>query len=603
MKLKARYLILTLFLVFSVFTYSNTFESLESRLQDATYQEKSPVDSRIIILGIDDDSLEALGQWPWSRERIAELVTLLGEAKAAAVGIDIMYSENAKDPNEDAALSEAIKNAGNVVIPVYGDFGNQYLRAGEIKTDVLRQPIQSIREAAAAIGHINAMPDPIDGVVRRNFASFTYFNTDIESFAGQLYKLYVKNTGDGPEEIKVPMDAFNRTYITFTEGPSGFEHHSVYQVLNGDIPAEYFEGAIVLVGPYTVGMGDSYLTAIDPQSPMYGVEIHANIIQNYFQQNFKIYTPDWANLIILFAFALVSYALFRKISPGKSAIAAVVIIAAWFFAAKAVFGQGMIVPLLYPSMMVVAVYLALLGYRYLEEYMERRRITGVFGRYVAPQVVDEILKGGEEGLKLGGARREISALFVDIRGFTPMSERVEPEQVVEILNDYLNLTASSIFKYGGTLDKFIGDATMAIFNAPMDLEDHAFHAVQTAWAMKEGSLELQKGLEEKYGRSVQFGIGVNTGYAVVGNIGAKFRMDYTAIGDTVNTAARLESNAKPGQILISEATYERVKDRVLATSLGEIKVKGKEQGVPVYQLDGIRPEVQAGNAAGIAEKV
>jgi adenylate cyclase len=206
---------------------------------------------------------------------------------------------------------------------------------------------------------------------------------------------------------------------------------------------------------------------------------------------------------------------------------------------------------------------------------------------VAPQVVSQILKEGEDGLKLGGTRREISVLFVDIRGFTPLSEKMEPEEVVDILNSYLNLTASSIFDNEGTLDKFIGDATMAIFNAPLDLNDHEFKAVKAAWAMKQGAAALRVKLEEKYGRGVSFGIGVNTGYAVVGNIGASFRMDFTAIGDTVNTAARLESNAKPDQILLSSSIYEKVKDRVEATYLGEIKVKGKEQGVSVYQLDNI----------------
>ena len=209
----------------------------------------------------------------------------------------------------------------------------------------------------------------------------------------------------------------------------------------------------------------------------------------------------------------------------------------------------------------------------------------MFGKYVAPQVVEQILKGSQESLHLGGIRRMITALFVDIRGFTPLSEKAEPEEIVDILNDYLNLTAESIFKYEGTLDKFIGDATMAIYNAPIELEDHAYRAVQTAWAMKQGSYILQEKLEKKFGKGVQFGIGINTGYAVVGNIGAKFRMDYTAIGDTVNTAARLESNAKAGQILLSKSTYELVKDKVEVTPLGEIKVKGKEQGIEIYQLE------------------
>jgi adenylate cyclase len=171
-----------------------------------------------------------------------------------------------------------------------------------------------------------------------------------------------------------------------------------------------------------------------------------------------------------------------------------------------------------------------------------------------------------------------------------MSEKLSPEQVVEILNDYLDLTSTSIFKFGGTLDKFIGDATMAIFNAPLDLDDYVFKAVCTALEMRKGADRLKETMTEKFGTAVSFGIGVNCGPAVVGNIGATFRMEYTAIGDTVNTAARLESNAKPGQILISEAVYERVKHKVMVTPIGEIPLKGKSKGVFVYQLDSLVEE-------------
>lgn len=586
MKFKSIYLAALVLIIFCIFTFFNTFERIENTLQDSIFQSPGKADSRIVILGIDDPSLDKLKQWPWPRNYIADAINILSKGKAAAVGVDIIYAEDARNPEEDTALVNAVKNAGNVVIPVYGEFGNKYIKANEMKTEVLKQPFQKLREAAVT-GHINALPDQSDGIVRRNLVSFTYFNTDINSFAGEIYKLYIKNIGKTPEKIVIPRDAFNRAYISFAEEPFRFEHHSIYKVLNGEIPPEYFQDKIVLIGPYTVGINDFFPTAIDHQTSMYGVEIHANIIQNYLYKNFKQYVPEWISLILILLLSAAGFFTFRKLSPAKSAIITGAFIVIYTIASKIAYGKGFIMTLLYPMALVVVLYLIMLAYRYIEEYLERRRITGVFGRYVAPQIVDQILKGGEESLKLGGTRREITALFVDIRGFTPMSEKVQPEQVVEILNDYLNLTASSIFKFGGTLDKFIGDATMAIFNAPLDLEDHAFKAVQTAWAMKEGSAVLQKGLEEKFGRSVQFGIGINTGYAVVGNIGAKFRMDYTAIGDTVNTAARLESTAKPGQILMSQATYELVKGRVEAAYLGEIKVKGKEQGVPVYQLNGI----------------
>ena len=212
-------------------------------------------------------------------------------------------------------------------------------------------------------------------------------------------------------------------------------------------------------------------------------------------------------------------------------------------------------------------------------------MASAFRKYVAPQVVDDIMKTGEYKIELGGETRDIAVLFVDIRGFTPLSESLKPEQVVEILNEYLNLTTKSIFKNSGTLDKFIGDATMAVFNAPFALEDYEMQALRTAKDIVSGAKALEESCMERFGKKVAFGVGVNCGEAVVGNIGCDFRMDYTAIGDTVNTAARLESNAKAGQVLISEYIYERVKDKgVKVAPIGEIPLKGKSKGVFVYQL-------------------
>ena len=192
-----------------------------------------------------------------------------------------------------------------------------------------------------------------------------------------------------------------------------------------------------------------------------------------------------------------------------------------------------------------------------------------------------------DSIELGGEKTDIACLFVDIRGFTPMSEALSPEEVVGILNEYLGLTSSCIFNNDGTLDKFIGDATMAIFNAPLPLDDYIFKAVKTAMDIAQGSEELSKKLLEKFGKTISFGIGVNCGPAVVGNIGTQKRMDYTAIGDTVNTAARLESNAKPGQVLISKAVYDALSGRIEATSIGEIPLKGKSKGIEVFVVEKI----------------
>jgi adenylate cyclase len=221
---------------------------------------------------------------------------------------------------------------------------------------------------------------------------------------------------------------------------------------------------------------------------------------------------------------------------------------------------------------------------------EKEMIKRAFTRYVAREVVDEILKD-PENLVLSGERRQVTVLFCDVRGFTPMSERLAPEEVVLLLNDFYTLMIETTFKYDGTLDKFLGDAVMAVFGAPMAHPDHSARAIRTALAMQEGI----SGLNERRARDgkepISVGIGVSAGEAVAGTVGTEDRMEYTVIGDSVNLAARLEANAKPGQILISHSTYERVCDLVEARPLGRIRVKGKEEEVEVYEVLGLTPVV------------
>lgn len=587
MNKKSLYFMICLFLVFSLFTYFNTFETLESNLQDSLLRsnKNKQIDTRVVVVGIDEESLGQIGQWPWPRSVHGALLNTISQGSPAVIGIDVIFSEPAPDPEEDAIFVDAVKNNGSVVIPVYGIF-DETIKAEEMKTDELMEPFPELKEASVQ-GHINTIPDK-DGVIRKTILHFDYQGEKIESFAWTLYKKYMEQHGQQPNIEDLPLDAWNRMLIDFSGKPGEVEYVSYASVLSGEVPPEYFEDRIVLVGPYGMGIADMYLTPLDHGTPMHGVEIHANIVQNLLNGNYKRSASFFVNLIILIVFSIFSYYFFRKYSPGWMFVLLMSVIGLYIVIAKGVYEKNIVLSIAYPVLLLIFTYIFAIAFRYIQEALERKRVTEVFGRYVAPQVVEKILSEGKEGLKLGGIRKEISVLFVDIRGFTPLSEKAEPEEIVEILNNYLNLCAESIFACGGTLDKFIGDATMAIFNAPLNLEDHAFKAVQTAWRMKEGSKALKEKLLERFGRTVEFGIGVNTGIAVIGNIGAQVRMDYTAIGDTVNTAARLESNAKPGQILISQATYEKVKDKVDVTPLGEIKVKGKEQGVPVYQLDGIK---------------
>jgi adenylate cyclase len=217
---------------------------------------------------------------------------------------------------------------------------------------------------------------------------------------------------------------------------------------------------------------------------------------------------------------------------------------------------------------------------------EKEMIKRAFTRYVAREVVEEILKDPEH-LVLTGERRQVTVLFCDVRGFTPMSERLSPEEVVLLLNDFYNLMIETTFKYDGTLDKFLGDAVMAVFGAPMAHPDHSARAIRTALAMQAGIAGLNEQRARDGKEPISVGIGVSAGEAVAGTVGTEDRMEYTVIGDSVNLAARLESNAKPGQILISQRTYERVRDLVETRPLGRIRVKGKEEEVEVYEVLGL----------------
>ena len=221
---------------------------------------------------------------------------------------------------------------------------------------------------------------------------------------------------------------------------------------------------------------------------------------------------------------------------------------------------------------------------------EKEMIKRAFTRYVAREVVEEILKN-PESMALTGERRQVTVLFCDVRGFTPMSERMSPEDVVLLLNDFYTLMIETTFKHDGTLDKFLGDAVMAVFGAPIAHPDHSARAIRTALAMREGIAGLTERRVQQGKEPIAVGIGVSAGEAVAGTVGTEDRMEYTVIGDSVNLAARLESNAKPHQILISHRTYERVRDLVDARPLGRIRVKGKEEEVEVYEVLGLAPVV------------
>ena len=575
-----------------ILIFTNSLSYLDLMARDKLYQIPRGIDSKIKIIGIDEKTMNELGPiQTWSRSTYADLLNKLSEnedSKPMVVGFDIQISGNVDDG--DSEFVDAAKKSGNVVIVNHLIYGKRLEQneQGLLVTPVtdVEEPYDELREVCS-IGFSNVSQDS-DGTVRRIIPVEKFNGTDQKMFSSILYEKYCEYSGTTPNTV--PTDKYGRSNINYSGRPGDYEYISMIDVLNGTIDTRAFKDSIVLVGAYAPGMQDSFKAPTSGSQQMYGVEIHANILQSYIQGRFSVNGDRLVYIILVVIIAMLLHFLFRKLRPWMSLIILLVTIGAEVGILMAINNSGRTYSIIYLPVVLVLSYVYSLAMNYIQEKARKKKVLNAFKKYVAPEIIDEISKSGDFQIKLGGENRDIAVLFVDIRGFTTMSEVLEPEQVVEILNEYLSLTTKSIFDNSGTLDKFVGDATMAVFNSPFDLPDYEFKAVCAAMDIVNGGKALEKTLMEKYGRTVGFGVGVNVGPAVVGNIGCEFRMDFTAIGDTVNTAARLEANAKKGQVLISDVLYERVKDRVEVAEIGEIPLKGKSKGVFVYEVTEVHRE-------------
>ena len=423
--------------------------------------------------------------------------------------------------------------------------------------------------------------DEDDSIIR---SSFLYYDEEdsvrVKSFSSVVYEKYMEFLG---KEVTYPTENSSMAF-RYSGEPGDYENLSLVDVLNGTVPAEAFDGCIVLVGAYAPGLMDAYFVPVDRSRQMYGVEIHANVIQALLENKMLTEVSALIDAVIAAGIMMLLALLCSYLSVVETVIVCVIVILLRLVVGGILFNHGYSCNVLVVPIMTVLTAITNVARQYYVARKAKQGIENAFSKYVAPQVVNEISKDGTYEIKLGGENRDIAVLFVDIRGFTTLSESLEPEQVVDILNGYLELTTESIFRHGGTLDKFVGDATMAVFNAPFDTEDYTYKAILAAWDIVQGGKRIEKEYIKRYGKQVGFGVGVNCGPAVVGNIGCDFRMDYTAIGDTVNTAARLESNAPKGTVYISAEVYERLKGRINVKEVGKISLKGKRNTVFVYAV-------------------
>ncbi len=459
--------------------------------------------------------------------------------------------------------------------------------------------LPGLSAAAQNGGYFNMMPDS-DGAIRRSPLVIAFGNNYYSSLAVSLVHAYLdfptlslnlepygaKNIGIG--DILIPTDESGRLLINYLGPPRTFPHYSITDIVNDRIPPGTFRDRIVLVGATAVGIYDLRVTPFSSVYP--GVEIHATVIDNILHRNFLIRSDltRFIDICSIILFGLIIGLTIPRLRPIPGMIAAFAIIVAFVAVNFLIFFRLNIwLNLVYPFVTMALIYLGITIYHYVMEEREKKKIRGAFQYYLNASVINEMLKDPAK-LKLGGDKKDLSVMFSDIRGFTTISEKLTPQELVSLLNEYLTAMTNEVFRYDGLLDKYIGDAIMAVFGAPLSQPDHARRACLTALGMMKELKRLQMKWKQEGRPEVRIGIGINTGDMVVGNMGSDMRFDYTVMGDAVNLASRLEgTNKEYGTgVIISEFTHDAVKNDFCCRELDFVRVKGKIKPVRIYELLG-----------------
>jgi adenylate cyclase len=588
------------------------------------------------------------GRWPWPRLVHASLVDYLARGPAKVIVYDVIFSErDRKDfkvgdqsytgEDSDKAFADSVKRAGTVVTvaDVVAETTGQAGEAGgapalasafrpgadfEARSSVF-PPYDELARASRALGH-NLLIYDADGPLRRLAPFVTVRGRYLPSLplAAAVLGLDLP-----PESVTVRGDMLvlgsrampllapevlpsfygekpvarralvdypggvrdeTRQAPTFKEYPFNDLFLSEEQIRAGQKPLvdpARFKDSIVVVGTTAPGLSDLFTTPFRGRMP--GMQVHASVIDSILSSRFLAPAPAWLDVVVLAAASTLAAIAVTTLGVWAGLAAAMVLFAGLVAGSVAGFHRGTWVRLVDPSVGMALAVFAGVGYHYLVEDREKRKVKRLFSRYVSKDVCEQLMEDPSRA-KLGGSRRTMSVLFSDIRGFTTFSEKGQPEEIVAQLNEYFTRMVAVVFAHRGTLDKFVGDAVMALFGAPLDDEEHAEHAVEAAIAMQDELAQLNARWSAEGRPTLDIGIGVNTGEMVAGNIGSESIMSYTVIGDAVNLASRLESlNKQYGtSLIVSDATRLALKGRYDIRALGDVVVKGKTQPVAIYEV-------------------
>jgi adenylate cyclase len=576
-------------IVFTVFfILVQPFSFIQLWLSDQLFTSEPP-SPNIVVVGIDDATLTAYGKWSdWSRSLHAQALENLAAARAKVIGFDILFVDSSP---EDAELAAAITSAGNVVLATAG---TEPLPAkGKIVTYAeMLMPVSPIGEAARNIGHVNIIPDH-DGKVR----NLPLVVEDIEGrpypslslailytlFSMPLPEEYVRQNGDLHLLARaIPVDSGDDLRVNYSADAASRPYLSYGDVIGGNFDPAVVRNKIVIIGMTATGELDTWeIPTSTEKSP--GVYIQAAAMDTILRNNYLIELGLLPNLLIMIFLAVAIALVLPRIRLKWGGLMIVLLFIVYLVISFFMFDRGHILNLVYPPLLLVITFISSIVTMIFMEQSDKRFVKDLFGRYVSPQVADQILDLADAGnLQLGGEQREATIMFADIRGFTSMSEGMSPKDIVNMLNNYLSLVIDRVLKNNGMVNKFAGDSIMAVWNAPQVQEGHARLAAKAAWEIQQGMTKLQEKDSEL--PRVQFGVGINTGQVVAGNVGSSGRTEYTVIGDAVNLASRICAATPGTQIWIGPETYRQIKDCAECSALELQTFKGKAEPVAVYRL-------------------
>lgn len=584
----------------------------------------------IVIVDIDEKSIKDLGQWPWERDKFAQILTNLGNNEVGIIGLDIVFSEADKTspqrfakkwgidkknlPDYDTMLSETIANTPTILGYVFDFDANNKNEAPQIPAIFVEKNKPSkeflptaqgvlpnlsvIQNSGYSSGYMNNIPDP-EGLIRSVPLMIKYDGEVYPSLAFEMYriaaeakKVVVSYSDTGVNEVQVgtqiiQTDRFGRLYLNFRGPFKSYKYISAVDIYNNIIDKKSLEGKFVLIGTSAYGLMDLRSTPMD--SVIAGVEIHANLIDNLLEKDMLV-KPSWmeiADIIVILFIAFIVVFIYSRFSL----ITLILVYMGSFLALVSMnyyllFTEHIIINAIFPLFSIVFSLIGVLSVNYMFETRQKEMVKNSFSKKVSKQVMDDLL-ANPDATNFTSKEVEVSIYFSDIRNFTTISEELKsPKRITDFLNYYMNAMVESIEKHQGTIDKFIGDAIMAYWNAPVDVKNHADAAVKTALEQIAKRDFLNITIKRDFGFDMDYGIGINTGEVVVGEIGSQGRSDYTIIGDAVNLASRLEGLCKPYKVrlIISEFTKAKLTEAYVIQLLDRVRVKGKDEPVNIYEV-------------------